>query len=119
MPLTAERDQLQLCGQLPKPLFVLYNQLSGFGAACDPSLTAAIRGDLEEARNYRSQQRSDQQQLLLEGDKDDEDADSQEANGGGSQDSGANAEEAKKAKGRKGAKMNQGRRDSMEQTLNM
>merc|ERR1719499_1785620 len=112
MPLTAERDQLQLCGQLPKPLFVLYNQLSGFGAACDPSLTASIRGDLEEARNYRSQQRSDQQQqLLLEGDKDDEDADSQEANGGG-QDSGANAEEAnKKAKGRKGAKMNQAAAD--------
>ena len=80
MPLTAERDQLQLCGQLPRPLFVLYNQLSGFGAACDPSLKATIRGDLEEARNYRSQQRSDQQQLLLEGDKDDEDADSQGCN---------------------------------------
>ena len=38
MPLTAERDQLQLCGQLPKPLFVLYNQLSGYGTACDPAI---------------------------------------------------------------------------------
>ena len=53
MPLTAERDQLQLCGQLPKPLFVLYNQLSGYGAACDPTIRATIVGDLDEARSYR------------------------------------------------------------------
>ena len=53
MPLTAERDQLQLCGALPKPLFVLYNQLSGYGTACDPNIRATIVGDLDEARNYR------------------------------------------------------------------
>ena len=74
-------------------------------------------GDLDEAKSYRSQ-RLDQQQLLLDGDKDDEDADSQDAAGcNGGQDSNANADEAggsggsggsgggKKNK-RKGAKMN-------------
>jgi len=89
MPLTAERDQLQLCGALPKPLFVLYNQLSGYGTACDPNIRATIVGDLDEARNYRSQRLD--QQLLLDGDKDDEDADGQDSGNG--QDSNANAEE--------------------------
>ena len=54
MPLTAERDQLQLCSHLPRPLFVLFNQLRGYGTACDPSVKVTIVGDAEEAKNYRS-----------------------------------------------------------------
>ena len=54
MPLTAERDQLQLCSHLPRPLFVLFNQLKGYGAACDPSVKVTVVGDFEEAKNFRS-----------------------------------------------------------------
>lgn len=50
MPLIEENDQLELAKYLPRPLFILYNEVRAYGQACDPDVQVQVLGNLEEAK---------------------------------------------------------------------
>ena len=54
MPLSKGHDQLALARFLPRCLFVLFNQVSAYGTACDKRLNAVIIGDLDEAKEFKT-----------------------------------------------------------------
>lgn len=54
MPLSKDHEQLALARFLPRCLFVLFNQVSAYGKACDKNLSAIIIGNLDEAKEFKA-----------------------------------------------------------------
>ena len=50
MPLIEENDQLELAKYLPRPLFILYNEVRAYGQACDTDVQVQVLGNIEEAK---------------------------------------------------------------------
>ena len=70
MPLIEENDQLELAKYLPRPLFIIYNEVRAYGQACDPDVQVQVLGNLEEAKAEFEANR--QKRLATTGDANDE-----------------------------------------------
>ncbi|XP_071180226.1 THO complex subunit 5 homolog isoform X2 [Mytilus edulis] len=54
MPFDQIREQHQIAGHLPHPLYVLYMQTDAYRQACDKKLEVKIEGDIEAAKSMKS-----------------------------------------------------------------
>lgn len=53
MPLSDNREQMSLARLLPPPLYILYTQSQAYSEACDKEVLVRVKGDGEEAREFR------------------------------------------------------------------
>ena len=53
LPLSDKREQMSLARLLPPPLYVLYTQCHAYAQACDSDIDVRVKGDAEEARQFR------------------------------------------------------------------
>jgi len=71
LPLSDKREQMSLARLLPPPLYVLYTQCHAYAQACDSDIDVRVKGDAEEARQFREDKDEDDDDDLQEESKED------------------------------------------------